>query len=37
MKILVTSAAGFVGSHTVEQLLSAGHHVIGFDDLINVK
>jgi UDP-glucose 4-epimerase len=30
---MVTGAAGFIGSHTVEQLLAAGHHVVGVDDL----
>lgn len=29
--ILVTGAAGFIGSHTVEQLLAAGHRVTGVD------
>jgi UDP-glucose 4-epimerase len=31
--VLVTGAAGFVGSHTVEALLAAGHHVTGIDNL----
>lgn len=30
--ILVTGAAGFIGSHTVEQLLTAGHAVWGVDN-----
>ncbi|MGZ8514909.1 MAG: SDR family NAD(P)-dependent oxidoreductase, partial [Candidatus Limnocylindrales bacterium] len=33
MRILVTGAAGFIGSKTAELLLSAGHHVIGVDNL----
>jgi len=31
-KILVTGAAGFIGSHTVDQLLAAGHAVWGVDN-----
>jgi nucleoside-diphosphate-sugar epimerase len=32
MNILVTGAAGFIGSHTAERLSEAGHHVIGIDN-----
>jgi UDP-glucose 4-epimerase len=32
-KVLVTGAAGFVGSHTVEALLAAEHNVTGVDNL----
>src|SRR3954462_5139928 len=30
---LVTGAAGFIGSKVCEQLLAAGHHVVGVDNL----
>ncbi|WP_298894595.1 NAD(P)-dependent oxidoreductase [uncultured Psychroserpens sp.] len=32
MKILVTGAVGFIGSHTAERLQSLGHDVIGLDN-----
>jgi UDP-glucuronate 4-epimerase len=32
-KYLVTGAAGFIGMHTCEKLLAAGHEVIGLDNL----
>ena len=32
-KILVTGAAGFIGSHTKDFLLSSGHEVVGVDNL----
>lgn len=32
MKILVTGAVGFIGSHTAERLKDLGHHVIGLDN-----
>jgi len=32
MKILVTGAAGFIGSHTAERLKTSGHEVIGVDN-----
>jgi len=32
MKVLVTGASGFIGSHTCERLKSLGHDVIGLDN-----
>jgi len=32
MKILVTGAVGFIGSHTAERLVDLGHEVIGVDN-----
>lgn len=34
-KILVTGGAGYIGSHTCIQLLSAGHEVVVLDNLSN--
>ncbi|HXN80581.1 MAG TPA: SDR family NAD(P)-dependent oxidoreductase, partial [Steroidobacteraceae bacterium] len=33
MKVLVTGAAGFIGSHTAERLLARGYEVVGLDNL----
>ncbi len=35
MKYLVTGAAGFIGFHVSQRLLSAGHQVVGLDNLNN--
>ncbi|PTX42986.1 nucleoside-diphosphate-sugar epimerase [Christiangramia gaetbulicola] len=35
MNVLVTGAAGFIGSHFAEKLASQGHRVIGIDNFSN--
>ena len=37
MTILVTGGAGFIGSHTVVELLDAGYDVVIADNLYNAK
>jgi nucleoside-diphosphate-sugar epimerase len=32
MKTLVTSSAGFIGGFLLEELLQAGHRVVGLDN-----
>jgi UDP-glucose 4-epimerase len=33
LQVFVTGAAGFIGSNMVDRLLSAGHSVVGFDNM----
>ena len=37
MNVLVTGGAGYIGSHTVVELIKAGHQPIILDDLSNAK
>ena len=37
MRVLVSGGAGFIGSHTVVQLLAAGHDVVVVDSFANSK
>ena len=37
MNVLVTGGAGYIGSHTVVELINAGHQVVVVDDLSNAK
>ncbi|MDL1901962.1 SDR family oxidoreductase [Anaerolineae bacterium CFX9] len=34
MRVLITGAAGFLGSHLCDRFLAEGHHVIGMDNLL---
>jgi len=34
MRILITGAAGFLGSHLCERLLAEGHQVVGMDNFV---
>jgi len=35
MKILITGGAGFIGSHTLVEVIRAGHQVVVVDSLVN--
>lgn len=35
MRVLVTGGAGYIGSHTVVELLASGHEAVVFDNLAN--
>lgn len=37
MKILVTGGAGFIGTHTMVELLDRGYEVVAFDNFYNSK
>jgi UDP-glucose 4-epimerase len=37
MRVLVSGGAGYIGSHTVVQLLAAGHDVVVVDNFSNAK
>lgn len=37
MRILITGAAGFLGSHLCDRLLAEGHDVVGMDNFITGK
>ena len=34
MRILITGAAGFLGSHLCDRFLAEGHEVLGMDNFI---
>ncbi|HWP02305.1 MAG TPA: NAD-dependent epimerase/dehydratase family protein, partial [Gemmatimonadaceae bacterium] len=34
MRVLITGAAGFLGSHLCDRFLADGHSVLGLDNLI---
>ena len=34
-RVLVTGAAGYIGSHTLVELINAGYSVVGVDNFSN--
>ena len=34
MRVLITGAAGFLGSHLCDRFLAEGHHVVGLDNFV---
>ena len=34
MRVLITGAAGFLGSHLTDRFLADGHDVVGMDNLV---
>ncbi len=37
MRVLITGAAGYIGSHTVVEVLAAGHEVHALDNFVNAR
>ena len=35
MRVLVTGAAGYIGSHTLIEMVAAGHEILGIDNFAN--
>ena len=35
MKIAVTGGAGYIGTHTIIELIHAGHSVVAIDNMVN--
>tara|TARA_B110000977_G_scaffold201481_1_gene296288 strand:- start:8809 stop:9072 length:264 start_codon:yes stop_codon:yes gene_type:complete len=35
MKILITGGAGYIGSHTLVEVIKAGHQAVVVDSLVN--
>lgn len=35
MRVLITGAAGFIGSHTCVELIARGHDIVAYDNLVN--